>query len=148
MRAGRIMVAVAAAAIVASCGGGFARLGTYGMKLADANIRVDGTTFALHVHPTEDTILVQRGFGAAMGNAFVEGATFGAVRPQEPKPVWQRAAEWLTGPAGCTVTDVYELENISWEATYTCPSGVDLRAIVAANRSALRQGQPLPPQAR
>lgn len=141
------MIAVILVALpLAGCGAGFTRLTTYGGELADARTSVDGRNYSLYVHPSDDTILIQRGFGAAMGQAMVEGLTLNAVNMTEPKPVWRRAAEWLTDPAGCVVDDVYPLENISWEAPFTCPDDVDLRALVAAQRDTLREGVPLRPQ--
>jgi len=139
----RILAVIAGALLVSGCSAGFSRLGTYGYELADAKTVVDGRAYSLYVHPTDDTILVQRAAGAAMGQAIIEGSTFGAIDMTEPKPFWKRAAEWLANPLNCAVTDAYMLEGISWEAPFTCPAGVDIRAEVAANRETLRQGTPL-----
>ena len=136
--------AVLAAFAVSGCGAGMARLGTYGTDLADAKTRVGGREFAIQVHPTDNTIAIQRGFGALMGQSFVEGATFGAANYQEPMPIWRSAAEWLLHPPGCRILSIYELERTSYEAEYECPAGVDLRALVQEHRQTLRQGQPLP----
>lgn len=141
----RTIAIVATAVLLSGCGAGFSRLGTYGNEMADAKTRVGNREFSLYVHPTDDTILVQRGFGAAMGQSVLEGATFGAINMQEPKPIWKAAAEWLASPLNCTVTDAYELERISWEAPFECPVGVSLREAVTRNRETLRQGTPLSP---
>lgn len=146
MKLAPITAAVLIASTLAGCGAGFARLGTYGNERADALTDVDGRKYSLFVHPTDDTILVQRGLGGALGQAVAEGATLGAVSMQEPKPIWRRAADWLLNPVGCATTDVYELERISWEAPFTCPAGVDIRRLVQDNRTTLRQGQPLAPR--
>lgn len=143
----RAVLVIAALAVgLSGCGAGMARLGTYGMDLADANATVDGKAYALQVHPTDNTVVAQRGFGSLMGQSFVEGATLGAVSMQEPLPYWRRAITWLLEPAGCSIVSIYELERSSYEAEYVCPPGVDLRALVAANRPALRRGAPLPRQ--
>ncbi len=131
---------------LAGCGAGFARLGTYGNDRADAKTRVDGREYAIHVHPEDNTLLIQRGFGAAMGQSLVGGATFGAVNMTEPMPVWRAAARWLLDPAGCEVVEMYQLERISYEAVYTCPAGVDLRKMVNDQRDRLRNGLPLIPE--
>lgn len=124
----------------------YSRLASYGNHLADANVYVDGKAYSIWVHPTDDDLLVQRGFAGAMGQSFVEGMTFGGVAPMAPKPVWRRAAELLTKPLGCAVTDVYSIDNrTSWEAPYSCPPGVDLRAKVDQQRVALRAGRPIQP---
>lgn len=146
MKIWTLAASVVVAAALSGCGAGFARLGTYGGERADALTEVDGRKYSLFVHPADDTVLIQRGLGAALGQAVAEGATFGAVSMQEPKPVWRRAADWLLNPVGCMTTDVYELERISWEAPFVCPQGVDIRKLVQDNRSTLREGQPLAPQ--
>jgi hypothetical protein len=140
----RSLIVGALALGLSGCGAGMARLGTYGTDLADAKTRVGGREFALQVHPTEQTILIQRGFGGLMGQSFVEGATFGAVNMKEPMPIWRSAAEWLLRPPGCTIETLYELERTSYEAEYDCPAGVDLRALVREHRQTLRAGEPLP----
>ncbi len=122
------------------------RISSYGMTLADAKVHVNGHAFSVWVHPTDNDLLVQRGFGAAMGQSVVEGATLNAVNLMEPKPMWRAAAAQITDPLGCSVTDVYSLDNrITWEAPFTCPAGVDLRAIVKEQRQGLREGQPVQP---
>ncbi len=131
---------------LSGCGAGFARLGTYGMDLADANTSVDGRRYSLYVHPSDNTVMAQRGMSAVLGQSAVEGLTFGAVSMQEPMPIWRSAINWLLEPAGCTILSIYELERTSFEAEYQCPSGVDLRRLVIEHRTTLRQGQPLPAQ--
>lgn len=145
MRHWKITIVAIAALSVSACGTGFNRLTTYTQKAPDARTEVDGKGYNLFVHPVDDTILVQRGVGAAMGQSFVEGATFGIVSLQEPMPIWRRAAEWLVAPVGCTISEIYELERISWEAPFACPDDVDLRQQVRDHQSTLREGQPLPP---
>lgn len=142
MRVMTVAVCVGALAL-AGCGAGFARLGTYGNDRADAKTSVEGREYALHVHPEDNTLLIQRGFGAAMGQSLVQGATFGAVNMSEPMPVWRAAARWLLDPAGCEVVEIYQLEQISYEAVYRCPEGVDLRQMVTEQRERLRSGLPL-----
>lgn len=131
---------------LSGCGAGFARLGTYGMDLADANTSVDGRRYSLYVHPSDNTVMAQRGMGAVLGQSAVEGLTFGAVSMQEPMPIWRSAINWLLEPAGCTILSIYELERTSFEAEYQCPAGVDLRRLVMEHRTTLRDGQPLPAQ--
>ncbi len=120
------------------------RMASYGNHFADAKVKVDGRGFNIWVHPVDNDLLIQRSLGAAMGQGFVEGLTFNSLNLMEAKPVWKAAAEQITGPLGCTVTDAYTLDNrTSWEAPFTCPAGVDLRAIVHAERPELRLGQPV-----
>ena len=141
----RLVILIAAMAALGACAS-MDREESYGAKLADAKVQVDGRNFSIWVHPTDQALLIQRGFGAAMGQAVAQGLTMNAMNPQEPKPVWRRAAEQITGPLGCTLTDVYSLDNrMTWEATFTCPAGTDLRASVMAQRSELRAGKAIQP---
>ena len=56
-----------------------------------------------------------------MGQAMASGMTLNAVNFAEPMPYWKAAAQAVVGPLGCTVGDVYSLDNrSSWEAKYTC----------------------------
>lgn len=142
----RTATVIAAAVALSGCGAGFARLGTYGMDLADANTSVDGRRYSLYVHPRDKTVMAQRGMGAVIGQSAIEGFTLGAVSMQEPMPIWRSAMNWLLEPAGCTILSIYELERTSFEAEYQCPEGVDLRRLVMENRATLRDGQPLPRQ--
>jgi hypothetical protein len=124
----------------------FSRLASYGSRMADAKVSVDGKAFSIWVHPADNDLLVQRALGAAMGQGFVSGLSLNSVNLMDPKPYWKRAAELITAPLGCTVTDIYTLDNrTSWEAPYACPPGVDLRAKVAEQRAALRAGAPIRP---
>jgi hypothetical protein len=131
---------------LSGCGAGMARLGTYGTRMADAKTEVDGREYSIWLHPTENTVAAQRGFGALVAQRAVEGITLGSASFQEPLPIWRSALEWLLLPAGCSIVSIYELERSSYEAAYQCPAGVDLRALVREHRDTLRDGQPLPPQ--
>jgi hypothetical protein len=96
----------------------------------------DGRNFLMQPHPRENTILMRRPLGIGMGQALVKGATFHIANPGDGYDPWRKAAELFVQPLGCQVTDVYKLpgEGGAWEARYTCPAGVDLRAEVAKRR--------------
>jgi hypothetical protein len=143
MRKSTMIASVALALALGGCAS-FDRMASYGNRLADAKVLVDGRGFSIWVHPAENDLLIQRELGAAMGQGFVEGLTFNSVNLMEAKPIWLAAAQQITGPLGCTVTDAYTLDNrTTWEAPYTCPPGVDLRAIVMSERPQLRTGAPV-----
>jgi len=119
---------------------------SYGMELGDAKPVIDGRTYNIYVHPTDNTLLLQRTIANAAGVGLVEGATFGLAQPNNVHARWRRAAEEFLRPVGCEAVEVYALDQASsWEATFKCPEGVDLRGLVAAQRSALRNGAPLHP---
>jgi hypothetical protein len=142
----RVVLVVLAAVSLGGCVSGLGRMSSYGNRLADAKTTVAGHGFSLWVHPVEDAILVQRAAGPAIGQGVLEGLSFGTANLMDAKPYWKQAAESLTSPLGCAVTDVYTLDNrTTWEAPYTCPKGVDLRGAVMSQRDALRLGVPIKP---
>lgn len=118
---------------------------SYGTGLADAHPMVDGRAYRIYIHPTDPTILMQRPLGTAVGQGFVQGATLGIAAPGTAYDPWKQAADAFLAPVGCTASDVYSLGQGTWEARYSCPAGVDLRALVMAQRQALRSGAPLRP---
>ena len=139
-------VSILVAMSLSGCVSGMGRMNEYGTRLADAKTHVGRDTYSMWVHPHEDAILIQKGFGAAMGQSALEGFSLGTANLQARKPIWTQASDWLVSPLGCTTKDTYSIDNkITWEALYACPPGVDLRGQVAAHRETLRQGTPLPP---
>ena len=114
-----------------------ASLFSYPMNFGQATIHDGGRTFKLWVHPKENRILLE----AAIGQSF-----FG--KPGKwPLEYWRQAAESFVAPVGCGIqdVDVNWRAGASWEASYVCPPGVDLRALVNAQTDQLKKGQPLQP---
>lgn len=141
-----------AAAIAAVCLGlagcaGMGRTVSYGTERADAVTTIEGRRYNLYVHPTDDTILMQRPIATGAGQAFVSGATMGIANPGFDERQWKAAAEHFVAPLKCEIGDVYLLGKNSgtWEARFECPAGVDLRDMVIRQRGMLRQGWPLKP---
>ena len=114
----------------------------------DARITVDNHAMSVSIHPQDNTLLAQRGIGDSAAGGFVQGLTFGIVKGWKPDPrlVDQALAEFVR-PVGCRVDPVKEIgsDNTSFEAVYHCPAGTDLRALMVAQREALRRGEPLRP---
>ena len=107
---------------------------------ADAKVLDDqGRTYTIYVHRKHDVLLIQPRMSEIIGGA-------GAVS-HWPINSWRHAAETFVAPLGCGIPDVYAVTKAgaTWEATFVCPTGVDLRATVIAQRAALQQGQPLHP---
>lgn len=132
--AGLIVLGFALAGCVA-----VSRSASYGMQMHPSTVVLDdGRNYRVYVHPTEDTILLQRPILKGMGQAAVRGATFHLAQPGEAYDPWKRAAAMFIEPLGCKVTDVYSLggDTGTWEARYTCPKGVDLRALVRERHGA------------
>ena len=105
----------------------------YGMELADAHPDLGGRRLSLYVHPREDTILIQAEIAQQSESQLWD---YG---------VWRGAAYWLVHPVGCTVGDPYPVAAGTLEVRFQCPPGVNIRELVARNRSTLQQGIPLRP---
>jgi hypothetical protein len=86
-----------------------------------------------------DSLLLEPRMSEILGGA-------GAVS-HWPIAFWRHAAEAFVRPVGCGISDVQAIskDGAAWRALYVCPPGVDLRALVMAQRPALQQGQPLHP---
>ena len=98
----------------------------------------------LWVHPRESAILTGMTVGdAAIGGA-IRGFTFGLAGGFKPDPraVDAALANFLA-PTGCRAANVREIghDSVNFEATYTCPPGVDLRTIVNSQTPALMRGE-------
>lgn len=114
---------------------------SYGSGLADAKFSVNGRMFTAWVHPSDNDLLIETTVGAAAGRGIIQGLTFGIAEMKIPYADWEAAAKWLVEPVGCKVLRVYPLDQTTtWEAVYECPPGVDLRALINANRDKLRRG--------
>jgi hypothetical protein len=137
MRARLCTILIAAGFAVAGAPAAAAGLLSYGLATSDATVREDGRTFRFYVHPHENLLLIQPSMGQAI-----------TKHPDKwPQEVWRHAAETLVSPAGCAIVDVHDKSKIgaTWEASYACPSGVDLRALMMAQRPTITRGEPLRP---
>lgn len=139
----RLVIALLLAATLAACAS-TGRAMSYGNRFADARYETAGKSFAVWVHPSENVVMIQGDTGSAITAGLVEGATFGAGRVSPQFERWRAGAEAFVSPIGCEVQNLRPLDqDIMWEFDYVCPEGVDLRALVAAQRQALRDGTPL-----
>ena len=138
-------VAVGAALLMVSGCASVQRMASY-RDGADAQIGVAGRRMNLWMHPSDPTILAGMTVADAAGGGFIRGATFGLAGGFKPDPraVDAALAAWLR-PTGCTAAPVQELGNdsINFEARYSCPAGVDLNALVEAQKAGLMRGEPI-----
>jgi hypothetical protein len=107
---------------------------------ASATFDDQGRRFVAYINPKLDTILLQPSMRELFGGAKVVDAW--------PIVYWRHAAESFVGPVGCGISDVKHHgapHSESWEATFVCPAGVDLRGLAAAQRAGLMRGEPLHP---
>jgi hypothetical protein len=131
----RVLAFAAAAAAISAGDAGATSLFSYGLATSDASVNEDGRTFRFYVHPHENLLLIQPSAGSAW-----------TKHPQKwPQEAWKHAAATLVAPAGCAVTEIHVKSRIgaTWEAGFACPAGVDLRALMMAQRAAITHGEPL-----
>lgn len=130
---------------VAVCGcASMSRALSYGSDFADARFEAAGKSFAVWVHPTESTVMIQGDTGSAVSAGLVEGLTFGAGGVDPAYRTWAAGAAAFVSPIGCEARDLRPLDqDIMWEFDFVCPEGVDLRALAAAQRDGLRRGERL-----
>jgi len=140
-----VIAAIAAASLLTGCAS-MQRLTSYGTDQAQAQILVQGRRMNLYAHPNEAAVLVGMTVGDAAGGGFVEGLTFGLAKGFKPDPrAVDASLAAFVAPTGCRVSPVREIgsDNINFEANYSCPTGVDLRALMRTQRSALMRGEPI-----
>lgn len=133
-----IVLALALVLALGGCAAGFSRALSYGNRFADARFDLAGQEYTAWVHPTDSTIMLQNGYGAAVGAGVADGLGVGVDAKFDQ---WRAAAERLVAPTGCSVENLRPLDQaIMWEFDYRCPDGVDLRAMIMAQRDELRDG--------
>jgi len=122
----RVLIVLGAGLALAGCAS-LARLSEYGET--DAYVHVDRAGYAIAVHPTENAILVRERFGGAMGGAFVEGLTLGAVDTSPPLPIPRLAGAAYLAQFGCSAVSAYPIEGTTTEVGFTCPDTVKPRGL-------------------
>ena len=132
----RAVVAIATLTLASHAEAG--SLLSYGWGNSDASVPMGSGHFNIWVHHKDNTILIEPGMSTVMGG----GGHF-------PDSTWRTIAEAFVEPVGCGISDVRPISRIgaAWEATYVCPEGVDLRALVKAQHDRLTKGERLVPPA-
>jgi hypothetical protein len=109
----------------------------FGLGFSEATVVVGDNTFRIYTNKRgKSTIALE----PAMKDMGKNPATW-------PLPVWRAAAEKFVAPVGCGISDVVAIARNggAWEATYVCPAGVDLKALIRAQTRDLQQGVPIHP---
>lgn len=133
-----------AALLLAACATGPAN--SYGDRSADARVQVQRRWYSVWVHPTANTLLIQRDAKAVAGQMLLNSVTLNSSPSLDPETDWRAVAENIVKPLGCTSSEPLAVGNdVTREASFACPDGVDLRAAMVAQREALRRGDPLRP---
>lgn len=127
---GALAAAIVFVALPAQAG----NLLSYGWGMADASVPMGDGHFNIWVHHKDNTFLIEPGLSTVM----VGGGHF-------PDLTWRQVAEAFVSSVGCGISDVRPISRAgaAWEATFVCPPGVDLHALVKAQRAALKAGQRL-----
>lgn len=144
----RNLIVTALAVLVLGACGTLGRLGEYGLDMSDALFRHDGAAFTISVHPREDTFLIRPGAMEGLGRSLARGVSLGFAGRPPGYEASRAAAAYFIEPSGCEISRFQDLDASTgyWEADYACPPGVDLRAMVMAQRSSLRGGVRLDPE--
>ena len=103
---------------------------------SNASVSLGDRTFRIYVHKSRNTFLLQPAW-----------KDMGRQPTAWPDADWQTAAAALVRPVGCAVPQTVPLARwgATWEATYLCPLGIDLPALVKQQAAALRGGAALHP---
>lgn len=113
---------------------------------SDAEVRLNGKIMTITLHPKEPFLLAQVTMGSAAFSGLLSGTTMGLAKGHrlDPRDV-DRALQAFVQPLGCQMAPSRMIggEHVSFEASYTCPEGVDLRAIMLSQRPALKRGEAL-----
>ena len=140
-----LALAVVAAVALSGCAS-TGRLLSYGNNNAQAQIDVAGRRMNVWSHPSDQTLLIVKTVGSAALGGAIEGATFGLAQARHPDPrAIDTAVARFLEPVGCTAAPATELGSggTQYEATYTCPAGVNLRETMFAQKERLMRGEPL-----
>ena len=125
----RLIITTLLCLALAGCGTG--RLLSYGGQLSDASVRLGPAQFSVYVHPSDDTLLIQR---AISQTSSTDGAALIGI-----------VAEQFLEPVGCTHGPAASIAAGSWEVPFDCPDSIDLRSLVADQRQNLRAGASIQP---
>jgi len=92
---------------------------------------LNGQKFMVSIHKSDDAIMMQ-------------GAGNGAGSFDTPIQVWRRVAEAFVTPVGCEIPSVTAITKNggTWEASFTCPDGVNLHTMITAQKTRLKKGLP------
>lgn len=113
---------------LAGCTTGMARTSGYGWHTADARVHYGGRVFSVYVHPRDDTLMVQPSLADTMSRD--------ALSTRIAELVLE---EFLQGTS-CKVSEPKQITSGTFEASYVCAAGFDLRRAMAAERPELTQG--------
>lgn len=124
----KAILATLMASALAGCAG-TGRMLSYGTELSDAVVRMGPAAFSVYIHPSENTLMLQRRISQ----------TSNSDGPQLIKI----AAQTFLDPIGCRAGPASMLSAGTWETSFTCPSDIDIRALAQQQRAALQGGAPI-----
>lgn len=139
------LVAATAALLVGGCAS-TSRLLSYGTNNAQAQITVGDRKMNVWSHPSEPSLLIVQTVGDAAAGGAIEGATLGFAEARRPDVrAVDAAVSAFLAPVGCTAQPATQLGSgaIQFEARFSCPGDIDLRAMMFAQKDALMRGSPL-----
>lgn len=124
---GRVLISGLALAGCAGTG----RMLSYGTDMADALVRMGPAAFSLYIHPEDETLMIQRRMSQTSNS---DGPALITV-----------AAQTFLDPVRCRAGAATPIAPGTWEVPFSCPAGVDVRALANEQRASLRSGEPIHP---
>jgi hypothetical protein len=112
---------------------------SYNAGMPDADVWVGEDRYQVWFHDTDQTVLVQRGAPATLGQLMATNMTVYANDRSPGILWWGAAANAVLRPIGCYATEVTGADQMR-EVQYVCPQPVDVGAQVAAHREEWQRG--------
>jgi hypothetical protein len=112
---------------------------SYQAGMPDADVYVGEDRYQVWFHERDQTVLVQRGEPAPLGQLMATNMTIYANDASPGILWWGAAANAVLRPIGCYATEVTGADQMR-EVQYTCPQPVDVQTQVAQHREQWRRG--------
>ena len=112
---------------------------SYRAGMPDADVFVGDDRYQVWFHERDQTVLVQRGAPAPLGQLMAANVTVYAQNTSPGILWWGAAANAVLRPIGCYAAEVTGSDQMR-EIQYTCPQSVDVQTAVAARREEWRRG--------
>jgi hypothetical protein len=128
---------IAVLALLTACASTWHTLSYDGMP--DADVWVGEDRYQVWFHPSDQTVLVQRGAPMHFADLLAQNVTVYAQNSSPGILWWGAAANAVLRPIGCYATEVTGADQMR-EVQYTCPQPVDVGAQVASHRAEWQGG--------
>jgi hypothetical protein len=133
---------LAALALLTACASAQRTL-SYDAGWPDADVMVGQQRYQVWFHPSDHTVLVQRGDPRPLGQLLAENLTIYSQDRSAGILIWGAAANAVLNPIGCAATEVTGADQMR-EIAYQCQPQVNVVTEVAQRRAEWRRGVRVP----